>query len=123
MSSVNHERRKKRLQADLRRGGFLAGSAPRRVSRETFKPSLESLEARQLMAADLALDSTATVSSAAVSSDVTAMMPPAPRHNSIDPEDVDDDGQCAPSDALAVINAVNVRSTDAAHFIDVNGDG
>jgi len=54
----------------------------------SFRPSLEGLEPRCLMAVDAAM---------------------APLHNSFDPEDVNDDGQCTPSDALVVINAINAK--------------
>jgi peroxidase len=69
----------------------------------SFRPSLEGLEPRCLMAVDAAM---------------------APLHNSFDPEDVNDDGQCTPSDALVVINAINAKTANStAGFIDVTGDG
>ena len=37
---------------------------------------------------------------------------PHPQHNSFDPEDVNDDGNCSPADALIIINAINANQTD-----------
>lgn len=46
------------------------------------------------------------------------------RHNTFDPVDVNDDGECAPLDALIVINYLNDSDgTPSSDFIDVNDDG
>lgn len=60
----------------------------------------ESLEARQLMAGDFF-------------------------HNHFNPEDVNDDGDITPGDALAIVNAINrsANTVDRSMFTDVNGDG
>ena len=64
----------------------------------------EWLESRQLMAGDLV------------------------QHNAFNPEDVNDDGECTPLDALLVINELRARGQTAAAtarptFSDVNNDG
>ena len=83
--------------------------ADRDRSRRVFQRKLrtELLESRQLMAADTA------------------------QHNVFDAEDVNDDGQCGPLDALLVIQELNTRagstSSSASQsgrvFADVNNDG
>ena len=50
------------------------------------------------------------------------------RHNAIDPEDVNDDGECTPADALIVINGLNAEvegesASASTRFVDVNNDG
>ncbi|MCA9118542.1 MAG: carboxypeptidase regulatory-like domain-containing protein [Planctomycetaceae bacterium] len=65
------------------------------------KLTLERLELRQLLAADLQ-----------------------PAHNFFDPEDVNNDGSVSALDALIVVNEMNAPGTrPAAHFTDVNADG
>ncbi len=44
------------------------------------------------------------------------------RHNTFDPMDVDDDGECTPLDVLAVINMINSQSPSSPEFVDVDGD-
>jgi hypothetical protein len=44
------------------------------------------------------------------------------RHNSFDPMDVNDDGNCSPLDALLVINVLNSGSVVSTNYIDVNDD-
>lgn len=44
------------------------------------------------------------------------------RHNSFDPFDVDDDGDCTPLDALLVINMINDHQGVSTHFVDVDED-
>ncbi len=44
------------------------------------------------------------------------------RHNTFDPMDVDDDGECTPLDALAVINMINSQTASSPDFVDVDGD-
>ncbi len=47
------------------------------------------------------------------------------QHNFFDAEDVNDDGQCSPVDALLIINELGSRQSNAARatFSDVNNDG
>ena len=46
------------------------------------------------------------------------------QHNQFDPEDVNNDGEISPVDALIVINSMKRSSvSDREHFIDVNNDG
>ena len=85
--------------------------AERERSRKAFQRKLrtEFLESRQLMAADTM------------------------EHNVFDAEDVNDDGQCSPLDALLVIQELNAKSSAASSsaglakgtlfFPDVNNDG
>lgn len=44
------------------------------------------------------------------------------RHNTFDPIDVNDDGNCTALDALIVINTLNAGSSSAPEFVDVNAD-
>ncbi|MCO6456219.1 MAG: hypothetical protein J5I93_13040 [Pirellulaceae bacterium] len=44
-------------------------------------------------------------------------------HNTFDPLDVNDDGQCSPVDALRVINVLNGADATDNGYIDVNDDG
>lgn len=44
------------------------------------------------------------------------------RHNSFDPVDVDDDGECTPLDVLTVINMINLGETSSPYFVDVDND-
>lgn len=70
--------------------------------RRRLRPQVELLEVRQLMAADFSGSF---------------------RHNSVDAEDVNDDGQCSPLDALVVINQLNGGANSSTSFVDVNADG
>jgi peroxidase len=89
-----------------------------------FRPSLESLEARTLMAADMpGMDMSLPPPMNADSGALERMNAPRPQHNSLDAEDVNDDGSCTPADALVIINAINANRIDASNFSDVNGDG
>jgi hypothetical protein len=106
-----------------------------------FRPAVESLETRSLMATMTSLDFSDLVTMAN-----TGIVPAefaaaglgtnTPLHNSIDPEDVNDDGACSPSDALAIINLINRGGSNGAApdgaaaagatgtlFCDVNDDG
>ena len=98
-----------------------------------FKPSMESLEDRRLMAVDT-MESMDGVDLALAWQDVwiadDAVFSAAtdadtgPRHNSFDAEDVDDDGECSPGDALIIINEINADvSAGSDYFVDVDGDG
>ncbi len=70
-------------------------------TRNRMKLTVERLELRQLLAADFHLG-----------------------HNFFDPEDVDDDGNVSPVDALIVVNEMNASGAEpSAHFTDVNADG
>ncbi|HMC11093.1 MAG TPA: peroxidase family protein, partial [Pirellulaceae bacterium] len=88
-----------------------------------YRPSLEALEGRTLMAVVAAV--AADVSDAAAwQTGMSAPLAQRPMHNAFDPEDVNDDGECSPSDALAVINAINAHTAGStSEFNDVNGDG
>ncbi|HBE70180.1 MAG TPA: peroxidase, partial [Planctomycetaceae bacterium] len=74
-----------------------------RVRNASRRLSSEQLENRQLLAADLG----------------------GMQHNHFDPEDVNDDGEVAPNDALMLINALNRpdASVDPLLFMDVDNDG
>ena len=44
------------------------------------------------------------------------------RHNTFDPADVNDDGQCSALDALLIVNILNEGRVVSTNFIDVNND-
>lgn len=87
----------------------------KRMADRQRKLFLESLEPRQLMAADSILEWNEIL---------LANQSNTYQHNSYEPEDVNDDGDCTPLDALIVINELNTGdSTATRNFVDVNGDG
>lgn len=102
-----------------------------------FKPLLEALEDRRLLAGDLdeALswiscettteetdDTGAAVTTAMVH--VVSAERPTFLHNESDPEDVNGDGECSPIDAVLLINELAGESAAlSVHYVDVNGDG
>jgi peroxidase len=67
----------------------------------SFRPALENLEDRRLMASDMGPS----------------------LHNFILAEDVNGDGDCSPIDLVALITALNAGVPDTNNFTDVNGDG
>src|SRR5262245_27122442 len=92
---------RQRLSASLRRS---------RRSSTVFRPRLEALEDRRLMAADscespgviIAPEEMASlvVTTSESQADTNSSGTEHRRHNSVDPEDVNNDGECAPVDAL-----------------------
>jgi hypothetical protein len=96
-----------------------------------FSPRVESLEQRQLMAVDVILEWNDVLLQANADAGIAIGDSVADyksdrkhRHNGFDPEDVNNDGEVNPLDALSIINCINAHEdvSPSDQFLDVNDD-